>query len=121
MTGIRLIVSTTSESETAAEKSLPGRIESCRATLAENGCLQYELFRSVMNPEKVVLLEHWSGPDTFDTHWQSVLDRRRAAPPPPPSGAPPSIEIYHRQAFHNVDGIWLPADGAPHSRLISWP
>jgi quinol monooxygenase YgiN len=36
--------------------------------LREQGCEQYELFRSVDDPEKVVLLERWTSPELLDRH-----------------------------------------------------
>ena len=34
----------------------------------EEGCLQYDLFRSVTNPEELVLLEHWVDADRVMAH-----------------------------------------------------
>jgi quinol monooxygenase YgiN len=34
----------------------------------EAGCEQYEIFQSALEPDKLVLLEHWSDQETFDAH-----------------------------------------------------
>ena len=42
----------------------------------EPGCEQYEVFRSVLEPDKFVLLERWSDQDALSVH--SELNRTRA-------------------------------------------
>ena len=48
---------------------------------AEPGCLQFEAFRSVTNPDKIVLLEHWKDDEIFAQHMKRIEGR-----PPLPAG-----------------------------------
>ena len=45
----------------------------------EKGCEQYELFTSVDDPTKVVLLEQWADQETLDAH--SAANRARGPSP----------------------------------------
>jgi quinol monooxygenase YgiN len=64
----------------------PGReddfVEAFRAMQAsaqqEEGCEQYELFKSVDDSEKVVLLERWANQDLLDRHREAEGTRHRA-------------------------------------------
>jgi quinol monooxygenase YgiN len=47
--------------------------------LQEQGCEQYELFRSVDDPEKVVLLERWTSQALLDRHREAERTRNAAA------------------------------------------
>ncbi|MDQ6435821.1 putative quinol monooxygenase [Mesorhizobium sp. LHD-90] len=54
----------------------PGSMEALRApalaciegTRKEKGCLSYELFTSVTEPEKLVFIEHWESPEHLAEH-----------------------------------------------------
>jgi quinol monooxygenase YgiN len=41
------------------------------------GCVQYEVFRSAVNPDSLVLLEHWTDQAALDAHSEA----NRARPP----------------------------------------
>lgn len=45
----------------------------------EEGCEQYELFRSLDEPNKVVLLERWANQELLDTHMAAERTRNRSA------------------------------------------
>jgi quinol monooxygenase YgiN len=45
----------------------------------EEGCEQYELFQSLDQPEKVVLLERWASQELLDKHMQAERTRNRSA------------------------------------------
>jgi quinol monooxygenase YgiN len=45
----------------------------------QDGCEQYELFRSVDDPEKVVLLERWADEGVLAAHMEAERTRDRAA------------------------------------------
>lgn len=47
--------------------------------LQEEGCEQYELFRSLDEPEKVVLLERWASEALLDKHREAERTRNRSA------------------------------------------
>lgn len=48
---------------------------------AEPGCLQYELFQSAADPERLCLLEHWATREAFDAHYR--LERTKTDPEHP--------------------------------------
>ncbi len=45
----------------------------------EEGCEQYELFQSIDEPEKVVLLERWASQELLDKHMVAERTRSRSA------------------------------------------
>jgi quinol monooxygenase YgiN len=66
--------------------------------LQEEGCEQYELFKSVDDPDKLVLLERWASQELLDKHMEAERTRNSApidalvalwAP-----GVPPTIERF---------------------------
>ena len=64
----------------------------------EKGCEQYELFQSLDDPDKVVLLERWASQELLDKHMEA--ERTRNASPVDAlvalwaSGTTPSIERF---------------------------
>ena len=46
---------------------------------AGEGCEQYELFQSLDDHEKVVLLERWTSQDLLDKHMEAERSRNRSA------------------------------------------
>jgi len=40
----------------------------CEECMKEPGCEQFEVFQSVLNPDKLALLERWSDQAALDTH-----------------------------------------------------
>ena len=90
--GIRLVVSF---------NAAPGRggdflrafSERCQAVIAqEPGCEQYEIFQSGLDPDRLVLLEHWSDQATFDAHLE--MNKTRTPIPAELRGAPGGREDY---------------------------
>jgi len=45
----------------------------------EEGCEQYELFQSLDDPDKVVLLERWASPTLLDRHMEAERTRNASA------------------------------------------
>ena len=45
--------------------ALKGR---CDEVVGEPGCEQFEVFQSLVNPEKLVLLEQWKDQEALDVH-----------------------------------------------------
>jgi quinol monooxygenase YgiN len=64
---IRLIVTISAAPEKGSElaQAYKGR---CAEIMAEPGCQQFEVFQSVVNPDKLVLLERWSDKAALDAH-----------------------------------------------------
>ena len=52
----------------------------CEDIMKEPGCEQFEVFQSVLNPDKLALLELWSDQAALDLHAKVNLTR---APMPP--------------------------------------
>lgn len=55
--------------------------ERCRDVMTEPGCEQFEVFRSALNPDKLVLLEQWASDEALAEH--AEMNKTR---PPMPAG-----------------------------------
>jgi len=64
---VRLVVTITAAPGKGAElaQAYKSRCEEC---MKEPGCEQFEVFQSVLNPDKLALLERWSSQAALDTH-----------------------------------------------------
>jgi quinol monooxygenase YgiN len=64
---VRLVVTITAAPGKGGELAqvMKGRCEEC---MKEPGCEQFEIFQSVLNPDKLALLERWSSQAALDTH-----------------------------------------------------
>jgi quinol monooxygenase YgiN len=73
---VRLVVTITAAPGKGPElaQAYKGRCEEC---MKEPGCEQFEVFQSVLNPDRLTLLERWSDQAALDTHAQ--LNRTRPA------------------------------------------
>ena len=71
---VRLVVTITAAPGKGSEQAYKGRCEEC---MKEPGCEQFEVFQSVLNPDRLTLLERWSDQAALDTHAQ--LNRTRPA------------------------------------------
>jgi quinol monooxygenase YgiN len=40
----------------------------CEDVTGEPGCEQFEIFRSLVDPDKLVLLEQWESPEALEVH-----------------------------------------------------
>jgi|HubBroStandDraft_2_1064218.scaffolds.fasta_scaffold332775_2 quinol monooxygenase YgiN len=79
---------------------------------AEEGNLQYETFRSVIEPGHFALLELWRDQPTYDRHWQAELRRDKPSfDRGPRARGRDGVEFYfeHRYYQHR-NGIWQVAD-----------
>ena len=76
---VRLVVTITAAPGKGAElaQGMKARCEEC---MKEPGCEQFEIFQSVLNPDKLALLELWRDQAALDAHAQ--LNRTRAPLPP---------------------------------------
>jgi quinol monooxygenase YgiN len=54
--------------------------ERCKESRKDAGCLQFEMFQSVDNPDKFTLLELWESQEALDAHIQ-LLETRPPLPP----------------------------------------
>ncbi len=74
---IRLIVTINAKEGKGSElaKVYPDR---CADTMKEPGCEHFEAFQSIVNPDKIVLLERWTDQAALDAH--AKLNRPQARP-----------------------------------------
>ena len=126
---VRVIVTVTTPSAEAADAAVAERIALCQRTESEEeGCLQYEVFRSAVHPERYVLCELWENREIYDKHWKLQQEREKNAPPksPPPPSAPEApqrrgtVEFYEQHLFRNVEGVWMPAEAEFRSETVRW-
>jgi quinol monooxygenase YgiN len=125
MKAIRVVVNNESESVEAADAAIAARIEVCKRTEAtEDGCLQYEVFRSQLRPQRFTLLELWASKAAYDKHWHLQQEREQANPASAPSAAPGrrsvTIEFYQQNIYQRLDGVWQPADPEERIDTIRW-
>jgi quinol monooxygenase YgiN len=64
---IRLIVTITTAPGKGSELAQGYRAR-CAEIMKEPGCEQFEVFQSVVNPDKLALLERWTDQAALDTH-----------------------------------------------------
>lgn len=64
---VRLVVTMKAVSGKGADlaQAMRGR---CAEVVKEPGCEQFEVFQSVVNPDRLVLLEHWQDQAALDAH-----------------------------------------------------
>ena len=76
---IRLIVTITAVSGKGPELAQKYKAR-CSEVMKEPGCEQFEVFQSIVNPEKLVLLERWTKQADLDLHAQANSIRPPLAP-----------------------------------------
>lgn len=64
---IRLIVMLTAAPGKGAELAEAYKTR-CAEVMQEPGCEQFELFQSVINPDKLAILERWTDAGSLDAH-----------------------------------------------------
>jgi quinol monooxygenase YgiN len=93
MAGVRLVIQFTADSAEIADKAIEAAVERCRKAQQEPGCLQFEVFRSALQPEHYVLLEHWVSKEALAVHAQGMAGN----PPRPNPGIKRVREDYEYQ------------------------
>ena len=76
---VRLVVSIEAEPGKGNELAAVYRGR-CAEVMPEPGCLQFEVFQSAVNPDKLVLLELWADQAALDVH--AGVNATRAPLPP---------------------------------------
>ncbi len=76
---VRLVVSIDAEPGKGAELAAVYRAR-CAEVLREPGCLQFEIFQSAVDPDKLALLELWADQAALDVH--AGVNATRAPLPP---------------------------------------
>jgi quinol monooxygenase YgiN len=64
---VRLVITMTAVPGKGTEfaQAMRGR---CLEVVKEPGCEQFEVFQSALNPDRLVLLEHWTDQEALDAH-----------------------------------------------------
>jgi quinol monooxygenase YgiN len=62
-------------------------------THGEKGCEQYQLFRALDDPDKLVLLERWTTSEDLDAHMQAMQGRGGSSTAQFSAGGP-TLERY---------------------------
>jgi quinol monooxygenase YgiN len=94
MAGVRLLIQFTADNADIADKAIGEAVERCKKAQQEPGCLQFEVFRSALQPEKYVLLEHWESKEALAVHAQQMA----GGPPRSNPGITRVREDYEYQA-----------------------
>ena len=76
---IRLVVSITAAPGKGAELAQAYKAR-CTQAMKEPGCEQFEVFQSVLHPDRFALLERWVDQAALDTH--AKLNQTRSSLPP---------------------------------------
>ena len=93
MAGVRLLIHFTADSAEIADKAIEAAVERCKKASQEPGCLQFEVFRSALQPERYVLLEHWESKEALAVHASAMAGN----PPRPTPGISRVREDYEYQ------------------------
>ena len=92
---IRLVVSFKAQAGKGAEMA-QAFLPMTKETQKEQGCEQYEIFRSEENPDRLVLLERWTDQAALDAH-MVVLRERGPMPTAGLGDGRPAIERYEAE------------------------
>ena len=89
---IRLVVTITAAPGKGSElaQAYKGR---CAEIMKRRGCAQFEVFQSVVNPDKLALLERWTDKAALDAH-AKLNETRTPLPPELRAGGRPEREDY---------------------------
>ena len=71
---IRLVVTITAAPGKGSELAQAYRAR-CAEIMKEPGCEQFEVFQSVVNPDKLALLERWTDKSALDVHAEANKTR----------------------------------------------
>ena len=72
---VRLIINITATPGKGSELAAAYR-ERCLDVQKEPGCIQFELFQNTLDPDKLVILEHWADEEALAVH--SEVNKTRA-------------------------------------------
>lgn len=121
MSEIRVIVSHRAPSAEAAEADTRSRVERCLRNETEiPGCLQFEVFRSVVHPENFILVERWVSEEAYNDFLNKHSLIVNNPPPPRPPDQRSTVELYKRQTFEWVDGAWTNAERLQPTNRVRW-
>jgi quinol monooxygenase YgiN len=74
---------------------LERELQACVApTRGEAGNLQFELHRSLENPEEVIAIERWASKEDHERHFETEHVRTLIERTQPIMAAPPEMQVY---------------------------
>jgi len=136
MSWIRLAV----QSNVASKERVEAALAAAKDVRAEEGCLQYELFRGIEHPENLTQLELWQSEAAYDRHWQCLrgeparagllADGSARLSAPNHHGMPHAprreglsgVEIYlHQRFIRSPADVWVRADEEQRIDSVRWP
>lgn len=135
MSGIRLAV----QSNVASKERVEAALAAAKDIRAEEGCLQYELFRGIEFPENVAQLELWESEAAYDAHWGRVraeptrggllaegssqlsAPNHHGIPGAPRREGLSGVEIYpHAYFIRSPADVWVHADEKQRIESVRW-
>jgi quinol monooxygenase YgiN len=136
MSCIRLAV----QSNVADKARVEAALAAAALVRAEEGCLQYELFRSIEFPENLAQLELWESETAYDRHWRRLRDELASAglladpsahlsapnhhgmPHAPRREGLNGVELYPYARFvRSPADVWVHAEEAQRIDSVRWP
>lgn len=118
MPGVRVVVTFRFVSVEVADRALSAMVEAFKPKQQEEGALEYQLFRSVEEPSKLILLEHWASKALYDKHWSEQVAREGVPVANPDCDV--QIEFYQHACYELLDGVWQPSETADRSTTVRW-
>jgi quinol monooxygenase YgiN len=88
---VRLVVTITAAPGKGAELAQAYKAR-CAQVMQEPGCEQFEVFQSIVDPDRLALLERWTDQAALDQH--AKLNAERPALPPKLRAGPGEREDY---------------------------
>jgi quinol monooxygenase YgiN len=85
------MVQFTADTRETADRQVQALAERCKSVQTEPGCVQFEVFRSVLRPEQYALVELWESQEMLDQH------ARLQGPRTPAAGITRTTEHYGHQ------------------------
>jgi quinol monooxygenase YgiN len=92
---MRLIVTLTAAPGKGAELAEAYKTR-CAEVMREPGCEQFELFQSIVNPDKLAILERWTDADSLDDHARLQNTRPPVRPDLRAGGTEREDYLYNR-------------------------
>jgi|SRR5579859_534094 len=136
MVAIRLTV----QSNVVSEERLEAALTVAKDIRAEEGCLQYEIFRSIEFPENLAQLELWASEAALDAHCRRLRDEpsrgglladgsaqvsapnHYGMPHAPRRDGMSGVEVYPYARFaRSPEEVWARADEKERIQSVRWP
>ncbi len=118
MAGVRVLVQVEMASAEAIDAAIPAFLDMTAKAKPEPGAIEYEVFRSLEEPRRLVVLEHWASKELYDKHWTDQVARDGLPDQSPFTRV--DAEFYVHAIYDMIDGIWQPRETADRMSTIRW-